>query len=555
MEGLTLEDIKIEENFIRDNLYNPQYKDHEMNTNPYYGLIEITEEIWNYICSQIMSLKEDPYLYFPNSRMNLRKLITRSWEDINRLANENNIEKYFGDNSDNVYLAGGRALAVLLTVPHNDTDYFTTVEIKPEEINNPANKILVSPQVIGFGIKTQLIKRLYKNPHEIVHSFDIDCCAVLINKHGQIFGSKRFLYALLNGCNTIDFDYFSPSYEWRLMKYSNRGFSVNIPGVINCPDPNSLLQQTDEGLCIPDNIWSYADIDDILNGTMLRSLLINAKGFQRLLIASSIMKINKDIETNKRQYFRTRYLRKLSGEQLSDYEEKTETTNTVSGKYHNFILNGNIGYNENGQPISYQGTMEKLESEDIKIRDFSNNFIQILDNIFNSPYKTVKPGEQTTSTFHKIVLENPDEWYKLDKRQLFEDSLHTFLYFKRVSYPPSLFDIKVKWFGDDCIDLWVYHFARLFLNNKIYNIIGPDRNIEVTNLKISFGNYIPHKLKYNGKEYDIINGSEKGVLTSLMNIHKENHIFDEKEEELLLSLIIRADDKKIPKIETRDIID
>ena len=261
---MDLETIKMEENLIRDNLYKPEYDTHAMSTDPYYNLIEITEPVWLNICISILQIKEDRTLYFPKARLRLRKRITRSWEDIVKLAKTNKIQHYFGDNADNVFMAGGSALATLLTVPATDVDYFSTKEIRPDEIKSEFNKFEVTPHLINFDYKRQLIKRLYKVPHEIVHSFDIDCCAVLINRRGQIYGSKRFVYSLINGYNTVDFNYFSPSYEWRLIKYSNRGFSVYIRGVLNCEGADSLYTKTDQGLCIPDAIWGFADIDDIL---------------------------------------------------------------------------------------------------------------------------------------------------------------------------------------------------------------------------------------------------------------------------------------------------
>lgn len=543
----SITDIKNEENFIRDNLYNNSYENHVINIDPYYGLVEITEDVWDSLCISILRIKEDTTLYFPDSRIQLKKRITRSWKDITELAKNNKIEYYFGENADKVFIAGGKALSTLLTVPYNDIDYFTTMEIKPHQIRNKNNRFKITSQTINFDGKNQLIKRLYKIPHEIVHSFDIDCCAVLINKEGKIYGSKRFIYALINGYNMVDFNYFSPSYEWRLIKYSSRGFSVYIPDILNCDTADSLYNKIPQGICFPDKIWAFADINDILSGSMLRSLLMNAKGLQKLLIASSVSRLLTESYTGK-----SNTLNKISGDQLSDYESPIETINMISGKIDidsvSYILNGNIGYDDNGIPNSYQGTFKELDDESDDVREFSSNFTEILLNILNSPYKKVNPGEQTTSTFHKIILENPEEWYVLNKSQLFEDSLYTFLYFRSFSKIPSLYDVKISWFGPDCINLFIYHFARLFLNGKIYNKFN---GIDVTDLKISFKNYIPKSLIFNNKEYLIPNGTIKGIFITLSEINKQESIFTSKELDLLNSLIIRSSDEDIPKIEKR----
>ena len=78
---LDLDTIKEEENFIRDNLYGTAYTQHEMNIDPYYGLIPITEDLWTSISIQILGIKHDPTLYFSDARDTLRKRITRSWNN------------------------------------------------------------------------------------------------------------------------------------------------------------------------------------------------------------------------------------------------------------------------------------------------------------------------------------------------------------------------------------------------------------------------------------------------------------------------------------------
>lgn len=612
---MNLEDIKKEENFIRDNLYKDEYAQHAMNVDPYYKLIKITEDTWNYICLNILQIKKDSTLYFPNSRIELRKKITRSWDDIVKLATNNKIKHYFGDNADNVFIAGGSALATLLTVRYQDIDYFSTKEIMPHEINSRYTNFEVTPQIINFGYKTQLIKRLYKSPHEIVHSFDIDCCAILIDRHGNIYCSMRFLYALINGYNTVDFNYFSPSYEWRLIKYSTRGFSVYVPGVVNCGDPDLLYNKTEHGVCIPDSIWSVADIDDMLHGPMLRALLMNAKGFQKLLIASVVSGCEtnslldntseRSMKYSRRREMQSDSLTKLVSKQLSDYEEPVGQGNSINGIIQIgddfYILDGLITYDNNGVPIVYKGSLvkerttpkplnngnkktyinnnsyqgtERYESQIYnKIggygsslrRERPSNKRQVTHdnndkkrfspeletkilNILLSPYKKVNPGEQTTSTFHKIILDDNNEWYKLDKINLFEKSLYTLLYFNKIHAPPDLYDEKVLWFGSESINLLIYHIARLVLNNRIYDKFN---GFEVTQLKISYGEYITKSIIYNNKEYPLDKGNQKEIINVLLLIGLENNILSNDEINILNALYIRVSDKGTPRVEKR----
>lgn len=114
--------------------------------------------------------------------------------------------------------------------------------------------------------------------------------------------------------------------------------------------------------------------------------------------------------------------------------------------------------------------------------------------------------------------------------------------------PPELYDDKVLWFGPECIDLLVYHLARLVLNNRIYNEFN---GFEITELKVSYGKYIPKSIIYNQIEYSLIKGDTKEMLLTLLTIVKENNLFTDDEVNILNALYIRAKDNVIPKIEKR----
>ncbi|KAJ3321848.1 hypothetical protein HDV06_003850 [Boothiomyces sp. JEL0866] len=73
----------------------------------------------------------------------------------------------------------------------------------------------------------QAIFRLYKSPAEVLMGFDIDCCSVGFDGH-EVYGIPRFFEAVTYQRNTVDISRRSPSYEYRLYKYSKRGFGVLI---------------------------------------------------------------------------------------------------------------------------------------------------------------------------------------------------------------------------------------------------------------------------------------------------------------------------------------
>ena len=74
----------------------------------------------------------------------------------------------------------------------------------------------------------QIVLRLYDSVSQIVTGFDVDCsCAVYDGK--QVYAAPRAVAAFMTQCNTIDLDRRSPSYEYRLSKYSRRGFEIHWP--------------------------------------------------------------------------------------------------------------------------------------------------------------------------------------------------------------------------------------------------------------------------------------------------------------------------------------
>lgn len=75
----------------------------------------------------------------------------------------------------------------------------------------------------------QIIRRLYSCPQEVITGFDTDCCCILTNMEGRIWVTERGHYSIKNGYNVFNFERMSPSYEYRALKYRNRGFGIWIP--------------------------------------------------------------------------------------------------------------------------------------------------------------------------------------------------------------------------------------------------------------------------------------------------------------------------------------
>ena len=76
--------------------------------------------------------------------------------------------------------------------------------------------------------KVQIILRMYRSIQEILIGFDIDSCAVAYDGDTVLF-TPRSLNVFGTRMNVVDLSRRSPSYEFRLFKYYQRGFGIYIP--------------------------------------------------------------------------------------------------------------------------------------------------------------------------------------------------------------------------------------------------------------------------------------------------------------------------------------
>ena len=76
--------------------------------------------------------------------------------------------------------------------------------------------------------KVQVILRAYTSLTEVITGFDIDAACVAFYK-GKTYVTERGEYAIKNKLNTVNLDLSSTSYEYRLLKYVQKGFSIQLP--------------------------------------------------------------------------------------------------------------------------------------------------------------------------------------------------------------------------------------------------------------------------------------------------------------------------------------
>ena len=79
----------------------------------------------------------------------------------------------------------------------------------------------------------QIILRLYASPAEVLLGFDVDCCCIGYDG-SNVWALPRCLRALRHQVNVVNALHAWPnraSYEFRLVKYASRGFSIAVPGL------------------------------------------------------------------------------------------------------------------------------------------------------------------------------------------------------------------------------------------------------------------------------------------------------------------------------------
>ena len=506
------------EDFMRDNMYTKK-NSFRYTSDKYYGLTLITEESK----LKINNVRDDNKHGVTRDTSLNSMLFTETTSKIQEwsktLEKINKIRDIFSKSSlisDHVFVAGGYAYSALFGTKTGDVDLFmygldlTVKKSKDivEEIitvlintyksesrkltvvrtnnaitlkfsNVDGEETIINNEFNAY-LEFQIILRIYQTPSEIIHGFDVDCCCMGFklrdydrNEYGDrrkydtgIYVTKRALYSITNGYNTVNFDRLSPSYEYRLAKYGGRGMAVKIDNFdkrkINV---NELSIQYDDVKHIEggyENRYKYIrklkGLDVLLSLDYRRN-----KSTKKYFTDNSIMKMAKEtgdydktsdsgtyidslfeyLNDTKDKYPESynkykKYLRiSMDGvsyiDTLPDGEDKTELYKILKDNELECI--DNIGYTRSmittnsfkkGQGFYYiKVDIWNMDMDNI----FPNRLFKFLDNIPTVIYKILEgaryvtfpqsiefkktqPGEQMTNTFNKIVLENNIEWYK-----------------------------------------------------------------------------------------------------------------------------------------------
>lgn len=397
-----------EENRMRSTMYTDEGE--WIRKDMYYNLIKIDREKWE---SLVIRRPKNPHLLFQG--LELEK---QTWEEIQLQLDTANLKP-------NVLVAGGFVFSALFGTKANDIDLFI-YDITERKANRVLEDMLKginisitrSVNAITFG-ERQVILRLYSTISEVLHGFDVDCCSIGYDGE-NIWCTKRAWFALQYGMNSFSFEYLSPSYEYRLAKYGMRGMAVYVNEFnVNKVDHDMLRKRFEQTLRRnPHTGMTFTKYKEIPMRTMGLDILVYL-----------------DYQANIREY-RTKTKQAISklANTFSDYDDSKLGAPIYLGDFLYYMETTTELYPEIAEkyiPLLYMVNMHEVRINQIfpykRFRCISGypSEVLVIDSALYKllecvstcelsqrvTWKTTKPGEQMTGTFHRKVLRDVNIWF------------------------------------------------------------------------------------------------------------------------------------------------
>jgi len=263
----------------------------------------------------------------------------------------------------------------------------------------------------------------------------------------DIYLTRRCLFSLIFGYNTVNFGRLSPSYEWRLSKYGFRGMKVRIPGFDRSKVRKSLTSL---------NHLMYPFTKSIKLRGIDILLFCEMKFYTRgNEFRGQYMKLASDYDEQNSAYFdplgnilgQLKHIRskEINKEAVKRCLISRETDMIITEEIHPRRVNKNMEYykgfrfENKDHVLSFVCWNIRISNIFIETGNFEESgiisrvqsgykFFPFILNIpklvyqatnclvWNIPRKVhfqeIDPGSQVTGTFHKIVLKDNSEWFK-----------------------------------------------------------------------------------------------------------------------------------------------
>lgn len=342
------------------------------------------------------------------------------------------------------------------------SEFLRNLPLTPEKVTSARCTVSRSKNSVTIHVEKQpdiqIILRLYQTQSEIISGFDCDSCCLGWDSK-SLFITYRGLYSLDNLTNTVNFDRLSPSYERRLAKYASRGIAVRVPNFDRSKVNVDFLEKdlfrvypTQPGKSnIYQNMSKLRDVDGLSVLLLLEKFaekVCYRERFQRLTSrlssavsdyafasfgyrdGSTLEQILNHMECQGMtpDYFDSsdRYMplfRELGKRGIHFYDGDLEYCDDVGSKrYPDHTMKELmecLNFRVSSPFMSKSCYLLRGDPRHLKlILHFPKIYRDLLETVrpvdfpADIEWKTTLPGEQMTNTFHSIVLEDNNEWYK-----------------------------------------------------------------------------------------------------------------------------------------------
>ncbi len=223
--------------------------------------------------------------------------------------------------------------------------------------------------------------------------------------------TNRAVFSFQHMINCVDFDRMSPSYELRLSKYMARGFSTYVPN----------YSSTQLNISKYDQYWQNKK-EYSMKFVELRTLKFHLEGIEKYNNISLPPDEREELQTKLNNFIVPEKPKALQGLEILIHHGFHMINRTHANRKSDYSDVSDTYF------IKWDSTTDisLLTNREDKVIMYKINDKINIDQIFNvtqidttnfkvSPkivWKKINPGEQTTSTFHQIVLNNLNSWYE-----------------------------------------------------------------------------------------------------------------------------------------------
>jgi len=240
-----------------------QQDDRPDKENPVYGLIKLDNQVQEILRQKAIKALKSNLVRAGQHLVPSKEILQLSIDELTKAKDVKTIPWFYEfvnelpeDLSRHICIAGGSPLNMILSgyhadpgrAIHRDVDVFIVGPEDPIDVTKQLfahieetpdldiSSALRTLHCVGLNLckdmedklEVQIILRNCLSPSEVVTGFELDASGVCYYQ-GSFYCTPRAYFAIENMTQRVDVDRISTAYEYRLAKYSQRGFAVQIP--------------------------------------------------------------------------------------------------------------------------------------------------------------------------------------------------------------------------------------------------------------------------------------------------------------------------------------